>query len=123
MTADEEGAGAVDRVDDEDAVAIEPRVAVGGLLRQPAVVRTLAQEKLAEPLVDGEVGLAHRRAALLLPDLRVAAKIAEREQRRLFARPPQQGEVGGERSVIHSDHRPAMVRPSTATVGALTEKR
>ena len=73
-----EGAGAVDRIDDEDLATGEPRRIVDGLLRQPAEVRPRRAEPLLQEAVDGDVGLGHRRGMGLCPGPHAAPGIVER---------------------------------------------
>lgn len=62
----DEGAGAVDRVDDEAMRRIQSRGVVGAFLGQPAVIRARAQKRGAEVIVDRQIGLGHRAGALFL---------------------------------------------------------
>ena len=66
----------VDRIDDEGAAGRKPGMIVGGLLRQPAVIRPCLEQGVAQIGVGGMVGLADWRGAALHPHLRVVAEIA-----------------------------------------------
>src|SRR5437660_552841 len=63
----QEGRRAVDRIDDERAVPVEPREVLAGFLGKPPVIRPRDCESLAEVFFDGDVGFGYRFAAVLAP--------------------------------------------------------
>jgi hypothetical protein len=68
-----EGAGAVNRIDDKDALCIQTGAGVFGFFGEPAVVRTRCSEIAAEHVIDSEISLGHRACAFgFVPDLWVA---------------------------------------------------
>ncbi len=112
----DEGDGAVDGIDHEGAAGGEARAVVGGLLRQPAIVRPGAQQPLLQQAVDGDVGAGDRRASGLGPGLDPAGlEESERRLARLERRVADQLEVGG--------HLPAMARSGIRIDGALWAPR
>ncbi len=78
------GAGAVDGVDDEDAGGRALGGVVGRFLGKPAVPRARGAEMVAEEGIDLVVGFGHGAVHALVPDLRVAAPVAERDPGGLF---------------------------------------
>ena len=89
----EEGSGAVDGIDDEDAFGLEPGGIVLGLFGQPAIAGAGLTQAPLEKVVDGEVGLADRIARLLFPARYIGAKVAHGHCTRL-------AHGGGEQGVI-----------------------
>jgi hypothetical protein len=125
-----EGAGAVDRIDDEDAILAHPRRIVLALLRQPAVAGARAAQHVVQDVVGGVVGGRDRRGALVLPpDLDVVAEEFQRLVAGRKSRLDQQVEIGGgvpERALCDVGHprlrqRPASVMFSISKVGDAVE--
>ena len=113
LAAVEIGAGAVDRIDDPDRIGLEPLRIVLGFLRQPAIggeraasfSRSSASTAISASLTGDDFALD--------PLPQRAAEGLERERAGLaHGRTPARSRSAG-------DHRPATVRPSTRTVGAL----
>ena len=65
-----EAARAVDRVDHDDVIVVEPAQVVGGFFRQPGRIRDGGAEPFAQVAVHLEVGFGYRRAAMLVVDPR-----------------------------------------------------
>ena len=105
--AGDEGAGAVDRVDDEDALGGEPLRPVLAFLRQPAVAGAGGGELGPEHAVDREVGLRHGAVAARLLAHLGAAEIAQRHRARRPRRRLEQ----------RAGQLPAMTSPSTSRLG------
>src|SRR5690606_33167064 len=109
LLAREEGAGAVERIDDEGPLRLEPRRAVLGFLGQPAVIGPGGAQFGPQHPVDLEIGLGDRaRAAALLPGLRPLPEIPERDPARSLGGLDQQREVTRRQS---SAPRPAGSAP------------
>jgi hypothetical protein len=66
----QEGAGAVDRIDDPDEVAGEPHGIVRGFLREPGGLGQSRREALLQEGVDRQIRLGDGGVAGLLPDPR-----------------------------------------------------
>ena len=120
VLAGDEAARAVDRVDDEERVTADPVGILAALLGKPAIVGARRAEALPEQGVDGNVGFADGRAAVVLvPDLRIAPEIVQRQLARLLRGLADEGEIGRRHPAARARaQRPASVMPSMASVGA-----
>ena len=91
----DEGAGAIDRIDDKDAASAEALGRIGGLLGKPAIVGAGGAKDIGEEPVDGHVGFADDRIAVFHPGALIAAEKAERQCPGRQGRRGQKGEIGG----------------------------
>ena len=69
VAAAQKGPGAVNRIDEISERAAADTEIVRRLLRQPAISRTSGEKPIGEQAVDGEIGIADRRAIGLAPTL------------------------------------------------------
>ena len=69
-----EAARAVDRIDDEQGLAVQPFRRIHAFLGEPAKVGRHGVEPVPQETVDAQVGLGHRRTARLLADLRLGLR-------------------------------------------------
>ena len=77
--AGQEGAGAIDRIDDEGAEHAEAIGIVGRLLREPAIDGARGEQARGEQAVDGKVGFTDDRGRAFCPTPRVLPEVGERE--------------------------------------------
>jgi hypothetical protein len=96
LAAAQKGAGAIDRIDDIGAFRPAIRQFLEGLLGQPSIGRAGGEQPVGEKPVDGEVGIADRRAVGLGPARDAVAEMLERGITRGTDRILDQRAVGGE---------------------------
>src|SRR5690606_1751439 len=82
ILATKEGAGAIDGINDKDAIAIEAARIVGGFFTQPAIGGARIEEARRQIAVDDDVRLAHWRGIFLVPALYIAPEIARSDDPR-----------------------------------------
>ncbi|MNX88466.1 hypothetical protein D3C86_1204360 [compost metagenome] len=112
------GDGAVDRIDDEDALLRQAVGVVRCLLRKPAVVGPRRQQGVAQQLIDRQIGAGDGRTAFLGPDLQPRLAMLQRQLARRQGRVADQVEVGQK-----VGHFPAMATASNIREGLLKEPR
>ncbi len=90
----DEGAGTVDRIDNEDPLRPEPLGPVDAFLREPAVIGPRARQQRPQHCIDLEIGLGHRPLpARLVPRLPAAGEMAQGDPAGLPRRSLQQREI------------------------------
>ena len=120
LLAFDEGAGAVDRIDGRrpgpSCLPIGHPASLRKASHNPAAARSRVSRRKR---IDGDVGFADRGIADLHPDAGVAAIIAHGDLAGAGGDVGQKGDLafGG----ASPDHSPAMVIPSTSSVGAAVE--
>ena len=116
--AQDEVAGAVDRIDHPDPAASDARARVRNLLGQDDVLGKCGREPLEDQGVGGLVGLGHRLVAGLALDVQALAAIAAHQHGRLardLRRDLQLGDVVAHRAPLLARSRVSAERPASST--------